>query len=222
MCREWSFHSNLKYMVCEVNSVLDGNNQLNIQCVIGEYKVLNDQPDIQCVIEKTSIDVLNESWRVERALTCWTSLDVLNEHWRAEWLAWHSDNHSDQSSKTILPSWLKIPCSKYVHDKQVLFKIWTTTCVLTCDMDLMGHVGKPMKRASFNSLGEYSYGQSVKYESFFVLACYVDEATLKHVHIQGRNHGGTAVTCVCFYLSRAHDILSRAHELLSYQVVRTT
>ena len=40
-----------------------------------------------------------------------------------------------------------------------------------------------------------------------MLACYVDEATLKHVHIQGRNHGGTAVTCVCFYLYCAHDIL---------------
>ena len=34
-------------------------------------------------------------------------------------------------------------------------------------------------------------------------------------------YGGTEVTCVCFYLTRAHDILSahtllsRAHELLS-------
>ena len=28
-------------------------------------------------------------------------------------------------------------------------------------------------------------------------------------------YGGTEVTCVCFYLSCAHDILSRAHELLS-------
>ena len=28
-------------------------------------------------------------------------------------------------------------------------------------------------------------------------------------------NGGTEVTCVCFYLSRAHDILSRAHELIS-------
>ena len=27
-------------------------------------------------------------------------------------------------------------------------------------------------------------------------------------------YGDTEVTCVCFYLSRAHDILSRAHELL--------
>jgi len=27
-------------------------------------------------------------------------------------------------------------------------------------------------------------------------------------------YGGTEVTCVCFYLSCAHDILSRAHELL--------
>jgi len=34
---------------------------------------------------------------------------------------------------------------------------------------------------------EYSYGQSVNYEYFFVLACYVDEATLRHVHLQGGN-----------------------------------
>ena len=34
---------------------------------------------------------------------------------------------------------------------------------------------------------EYSYEQSVKYESFFVLAFYVDEVTLRHVHIQGWN-----------------------------------
>jgi len=29
--------------------------------------------------------------------------------------------------------------------------------------------------------------RAVKYESFFVIAVYVDEATLRHVHIQGRN-----------------------------------
>ena len=32
----------------------------------------------------------------------------------------------------------------------------------------------------------YSYEQTIKYESFFVLACYIDEATLRHAHIQGR------------------------------------
>ena len=40
----------------------------------------------------------------------------------------------------------------------------------------------------YQDLGkEYSYEQSIKQESFFVLACYFDEATLRHVHIQGRN-----------------------------------
>jgi len=35
----------------------------------------------------------------------------------------------------------------------------------------------------FNSLRNTLYTQSVKYESFFVLAFYVDEATLRHVQI---------------------------------------
>jgi hypothetical protein len=30
------------------------------------------------------------------------------------------------------------------------------------------------------------------------------------------NYGGTKVTCVCFYLSRGHEILCRGHELLSH------
>ena len=46
-----------------------------------------------------------------------------------------------------------------------------------------------------DSLREYSYGQSVKYESFFVLAFYVDEAALRHVHIQGRNTTKKTMTC---------------------------
>jgi len=42
---------------------------------------------------------------------------------------------------------------------------------------------------------EYSYEQSVKCESFFVLAFYFDEATLRHVHIQGRNKTKKTMTC---------------------------
>ena len=42
---------------------------------------------------------------------------------------------------------------------------------------------------------ENSYGQSVKYESFFVLAFYVGEVTLRHVHIQGRNTTNKTMTC---------------------------
>ena len=34
---------------------------------------------------------------------------------------------------------------------------------------------------------EYSYEQADKYESFFVLAFYFDEATLRHEHKQGCN-----------------------------------
>jgi hypothetical protein len=32
---------------------------------------------------------------------------------------------------------------------------------------------------------------------------------------QGAKYGGIKVTCVCFNLSRAHEILCRGHELLS-------
>ena len=37
----------------------------------------------------------------------------------------------------------------------------------------------------------------------------------KETRIVSHMYGGTEVTCVCFYLSRAHDILSRAQEILS-------
>ena len=46
---------------------------------------------------------------------------------------------------------------------------------------------------------EYSNEQSVKCESFFVLACYVDEATLTHVWIQGRNTTKKTMTCNFWY-----------------------
>jgi len=39
----------------------------------------------------------------------------------------------------------------------------------------------------YQDFGMFNSEESVKYESFCVLACYVDEATLRHVHIQGRN-----------------------------------
>jgi len=41
--------------------------------------------------------------------------------------------------------------------------------------------------------------RTVKYESFFGLAFYVDEATLRHVHIQGRNTTKKAITCNFWY-----------------------
>ena len=36
-------------------------------------------------------------------------------------------------------------------------------------------------------------------------------------------YGGTEVTCVCFYLSRAHDILSRAQEILclAHEIIKS-
>jgi len=34
-------------------------------------------------------------------------------------------------------------------------------------------------------------------------------------HKQTKNYSGTEVTCVCFYLSRAHELLSRAHDIIS-------
>jgi len=34
---------------------------------------------------------------------------------------------------------------------------------------------------------EYSYEQSVNHESFLVLAFEADEATLRHLHVQGPN-----------------------------------
>ena len=47
----------------------------------------------------------------------------------------------------------------------------------------------------FGKFKEYSYEQSVKSESFFVLAFYVDEVTLRHVHIQGWNTTKKTMTC---------------------------
>jgi len=48
----------------------------------------------------------------------------------------------------------------------------------------------------FNSLRNT---QSVKYESLFALAYYVDEATLRHVHIPGRNKTKKTMTCIFWY-----------------------
>jgi hypothetical protein len=38
-----------------------------------------------------------------------------------------------------------------------------------------------------------------------------------------QTYGGTKVTCVCFYLSRAHEILCRGHGLLSrgHEIVKS-
>jgi len=48
----------------------------------------------------------------------------------------------------------------------------------------------------FNSLGNTSdYEKSVKYESFFVFTFYVNEATLRHVQIQGRSTTNKTMTC---------------------------
>jgi len=45
------------------------------------------------------------------------------------------------------------------------------------------------------AMKDYQDFSKFKYESFFVLAFYVDEATCRHVHIQGRNTTKKAMPC---------------------------
>jgi len=44
------------------------------------------------------------------------------------------------------------------------------------------------------------------------MALFSKQSSIKYTYMY--TYGGTEVTCVCSYLSRAHDILSRAHELI--------
>ena len=48
-----------------------------------------------------------------------------------------------------------------------------------------------------------------------------NQNTYMNVYIKSTaSYGGTYVTCVCFYLSRVHDILSRVYELLGMSCAR--
>ena len=54
----------------------------------------------------------------------------------------------------------------------------------------------------------------ISFHNTYIRICNCIVKSENTIYLYTYTYGGTEVTCVCFYLSRAHDILSRVHELL--------